>query len=144
MCDTYLFNLFISYKSEKIKLIQSFKNHIIHISMQKVATILQFVSYKSFHVRLSLEILQNHSQKQPLEVFHKKFFSNILRHLQENTCVGVSFFNKVAGHQSCNFIKTWISVVESIYQFTITPNLKNICKQLHWKVFCNKIFQIRT
>ena len=115
MCDTYLFNLFISYKSEKIKLIQSFKNDIIHISMQKVATILQFIytfrlvkSYKSFHVRLSLEILQNHSQKQPPEVFHKKFFSNILWHSQENICVGVSFFNKVAGYQSCNFIKTWI------------------------------------
>ena len=32
----------LSYKSEKTELIQSFKNRIIHISMQKVATILQF------------------------------------------------------------------------------------------------------
>ena len=31
LCDSYLFNLFISYKSEKIELIQSFKNRIIHI-----------------------------------------------------------------------------------------------------------------
>ena len=34
--------LFISYKSEKTELVQSFKNCIIHISMQKVATISQF------------------------------------------------------------------------------------------------------
>ena len=112
MCDTYLFNLFISYKSEKIKLIQSFKNDIIHISMQKVATIVQFIytfrlvkSYKSFHVRLSLEILQNHSQKQPPEVFHKKFFSNILRHSQENTCVGVSFLIKLQAISPVTLLK---------------------------------------
>ena len=42
MCDPYLFNLFISYKSEKTELIRSFKDRIMHISMQKVATILQF------------------------------------------------------------------------------------------------------
>ena len=42
LCDSYLFNLFISYKSEKIELIRSFRNDIIYISMQKVATILQF------------------------------------------------------------------------------------------------------
>ena len=35
--------LISSYKSEKIELIQSFKNRIIHIPMQKVATILQFI-----------------------------------------------------------------------------------------------------
>ena len=31
-----------------------------------------------------------------------------------------------------------------IGKFTITPNLKNIHKRLHWEVFCKNIFQIRT
>ena len=31
-----------------------------------------------------------------------------------------------------------------IGKFTMTPNLKNISKRLHWKVFCKNIFQIRT
>ena len=65
-------------------------------------------SYKLFRVGPPLEILQNHSQKQPPELFHKKFFSNILRYSQEKTCVGGLVFNKVAGHQSCSFIKTQI------------------------------------
>ena len=42
LCNSYLFNLFISYNSEKTELIRSFKNRIIHISMQKVAMISQF------------------------------------------------------------------------------------------------------
>ena len=35
--------LISSYRSEKIELIRSFKNRIIHISMQKIATISQFI-----------------------------------------------------------------------------------------------------
>ena len=42
-----------------------------------------------------LEILQNHFEKQPLGVFCKNFCSNILRHSQENTGVGVSFLIKL-------------------------------------------------
>ena len=43
ICVTlYLFNLFISYKSKKTELIRSVKNRIIHISIQRVATISHF------------------------------------------------------------------------------------------------------
>ena len=42
ICMTLIW-LISSYKSEKIELIRSFKNRIIHISMQKVATISQFI-----------------------------------------------------------------------------------------------------
>ena len=43
-CVTLIIICLISsfHKSEKIELIQSFKNRIIHISMQKVATISRF------------------------------------------------------------------------------------------------------
>ena len=41
ICMTLIWLIF-SYKSEKIEFIWSFKNRIIHISMQKVAMILQF------------------------------------------------------------------------------------------------------
>ena len=111
MCDSYLFNLFISYKSEKIKLIRSFKNRIIPYFNAESCHDLAIYSfrlvksYKSFHVRLPLEILQNHSQKQPPEVFHKKFFSNILRHSQENTCVGVSFLIKLQAISPVTLLK---------------------------------------
>ena len=106
--------LITSYKSEKIELIRSFKNCIIHISMQKVATILRFnfrlvKSYKSFRIRLPLEILRNFSKPfseaatggVPQNVFfkHFKIFSG------KQLFWGL-FFNKVAVHQSFNFIKT--------------------------------------
>ena len=68
-------------------------------------------SYKSFRIRLPLEILRNFSKPfseaatggVPQNVFfkHFKIFSG------KQLCWGL-FFNKVAGHQSCNFIKTWI------------------------------------
>ena len=96
----------------------------------------------------------------------QKFFKTILRS-SHRTCSIKSFFqtfqdirrktpllglflNKVAGHQSCNFIKTWIKkrlqeiFLVIIQKLTITPNLKNICEQLHWRDICKNIFQIRT
>ena len=106
-----------SYKSEKIELIWPFKNYIIHFSMQKVAKVSQFTfrlikSCKLFHVRPPLEILRNvqknHFQKQPPEVFHKKFFSNILRYLQENTCVGISILLKLQANSLLTLIKHWL------------------------------------
>ena len=60
-------------------------------------------SYKPFHVRPPLQILRNSSKlfsEAATEVFHKKLTG---KHL----CWGL-FFNKFAGHQSCNFIKAWI------------------------------------
>ena len=51
---------------------------------------------------------------------------------QENTCVGVSIWIKLAVLWACNFR---------------TPILKNMCERLlldFWKVYCKKIFQIIT
>ena len=36
-------------------------------------------------------------QKQPSEVFSEKQFLDILQNSLENTCVGISFFNKATG-----------------------------------------------
>ena len=38
-------------------------------------------------------------------MLQKKVSLNISQISQENTCVGVSFFNKVPGLKACNFIK---------------------------------------
>ena len=58
------------------------------------------------------------------------------------------FFNKVAGHQCCNFIKKKLQrryFLVNIEKFIITPILQNICERLHfWEVFCKNIVQIRT
>ena len=131
----------------------------MHISMQKVATISQFISSGQLnHTNCSvqdrlqkfLEILQNHSQKQPHEVFHKKLFSNILRYSQENTCVGVQFLIKLQAISSVALLKhrqkdtpkqIFLAIIG---KFTITPYFKNICEWWHQKVFCKDIFQIRT
>ena len=137
-----------------MELIRSFKNCIIHISMQKVATILQFIcsdqlNHTNCFDRLQkfLEIFQNHSQKQSPEVFHKKFFSNISRYSQEKTCVGVSFLIKLQAISPVTLLKHGFkrdSKTDICCDYRETPNLKNICEQLHWKFFCKNIFQIRT
>ena len=58
------------------------------------------------------------------------------------------FFNKVAGHQACNFIKKRLQhrhFLANIGKFIRRPILKNISEWLHcWKVFCEKVFQIRS
>ena len=92
--------------------------------------------------------LFNHFQKQPPEVFHKESYSQtFLIFTRKHLCWGLSF-NKVAGHQACNFIKKRLQhryCLANIGKFIRRPILKNICRQLHcWKVFCENIFQIRT
>ena len=69
-----------------------------------------------FRVRPPLEILRNSLKPfseaatggAPQKVFFKHFKVFTRKHL----CWGL-FFNKIAGHQSCNFIKTWIKKKEA-------------------------------
>ena len=53
------------------------------------------------------------------------------------------FFNKVAGHQACNFIKKRLQhryFLANISEFYKKNFLKNISKRLHcWKVFCENV-----
>ena len=92
--------------------------------------------------------LFNHFQKQPPEVFHKESYSQtFLIFTRKHLCWGLSF-NKVAGHQACNFIKKRLQhryCLANIGKFIRRPILKNICRQLHcWKVFSENVFQMRT
>ena len=80
-------------------------------------------------------------------MFHKKFFSNISRYSQEKTCVGVSFLIKLQAISPVTLLKHGFkrdSKTDICCDYRETPNLKNICEQLHWKFFCKNIFQIRT
>ena len=65
----------------------------------------------------------------------------------KHLCRGL-FFNKVAGHQACNFIKKRLQhryYLANIRKFIRRTILKNISERLHcWKVFCENIFQIRS
>ena len=58
------------------------------------------------------------------------------------------FFNKVADHQACNFIKKKLQhrhFLANIEKFIRRPTLKNSTIQLHcWKLFCENLFQIRS
>ena len=65
----------------------------------------------------------------------------------KHLCRGL-YFNKVAGHQACNFVKKRLQhryFLANIGKFIRRPILKNISKRLHcWKVFCENVFQIRS
>ena len=105
-------------------------------------------SYKSFHVKSPLEILRNsstifrnsHRRRSIKKAFLKDFVIFTGKHL----CWGL-FFDKVAGHQSCNFIKRRLQhryFLVNIGKFVIAPIFKNICERLHfWKRFCKSIFR---
>ena len=73
------------------------------------------------------------------EVFYKKkLLLKISQYSQENTCFGVSFFNKNAGLQACNFIKKRLQhwcFLGNAAKFLSTAILKNICKRLLLRVF---------
>ena len=49
-------------------------------------------------------ILQEETQNQPPEVFHKKGMKTFSQNLQENTCARV-FFNKVVGPRVATLLK---------------------------------------
>ena len=108
----------------------------IHL-LQNVFTnlsLLQILLYKVF----------NHFQKQSQEYSMKKLFSNILWYSQEKNLWWGLFFNKVADHQTCGFIKKRLqhrSFLANFGEFLTTSILKNICERLHfWKVFGGNIF----
>ena len=63
----------------------------------------------------------------------KKSFLTVLQYSQKNTCVGVSFFNKVVGLKACNFIKKRLQhrcFPVIIANFLRTAFLKNNCERL--------------
>ena len=99
---------------------------------------------------ICLEIIQpfNHFQKQPPEVFHKESYSQTFCDIHRKAPVQGSIFNKVEGHQACNFIKKRLQhrySLASIVKFIRRPILKNISKRLHcWKVFYENVFQVRS
>ena len=97
-------------------------------------------------LKLNQKFLEfSHFQKQPPEVFYKESYSQTSCDI--HLCSGL-FFNKVAGHQTCNFIKKRLQhryFFANIEKVTTRSILKNICKRLHcWKMFCENVFQIRT
>ena len=122
--------------------------------MQKVALISQFMhSHQSNHTNSKTTFRNcqkffNHFQNQPPEVFHKKAFLKHFVIFTGKHLHGGLFFNKIAGHQSCNFIKKGLLhryFLVNTGKFIITPILKNIQERLHfWKVLCENIFLIGT
>ena len=59
-----------------------------------------------------------------------------------------SILNEVEDHQECNFIEKRLQqryFLANIVKFIRRPILKNISERLHcWKVFYEKVFQIRS
>ena len=63
----------------------------------------------------------------------KTLFLIVSQYSQENTCVGVFFFNKNEGLQACNFIKKRLQhrcFLGNVAKFLRTPILKNTCERL--------------
>ena len=108
-------------------------------------------SYKSHHVRLPPEIYRNFSttfrSSHPRCFIKKAFLKHFVVFKGKHLCWRL-FFNKVAGHQSCNFIKKRLQhryFLVNIGKCIRRPILKNISERLHcWKVFCENVFQIRS
>ena len=73
----------------------------------------------------------------------KAFLKHFVEIIGKHLCWGL-FFNKVADHRSCNFIKKRLQhrfFLENIGKFIIAPILKNIFKRLHfWAVIFKNIF----
>ena len=75
----------------------------------------------------------------------------ILKHFviftEKHLCRGL-FFNKVAAHLACTLIKKRLQhryYLANIWKFIGRTILKNIIERLHcWKVFCEKVFHIRS
>ena len=117
--------------------------HLLHNIFTNLSP-LWILLYKYFS---SSEILRNYSTI--FRSSHRK--KAILKHFLILTGKHLGrrlFFNRVAGHQACNFIKKRLQhrhFLANIKKFIRIPILKNISKQLHcWKVFCENIFQIRS
>ena len=111
----------------------------------------------SIYVISCLHLLHNiFTNLSPLWILLYKYFSSwkilrnystIFRTSHRKPLFRGLFFNKVAGHQACNFIKRRSQhryFLANIEKFIRRPILKNISERLHyWKVFCENVFQIR-
>ena len=99
----------------------------------------------------SWEILRNYStisrSSHPRCSIKKAILKHFVIFTRKQLCRRL-FFNKVAGHQTRNFIKKRLQhryFLVNIGKFIRRPILKNISKRLHcWKVFCENVFQIRS
>ena len=81
-------------------------------------------------------------------MFHKESHSQIFCDIHKKTSVQGSIFNKIEGHQACNFIKKRLQqryFHVNIVKFIRRPILKNISEGLRcWKAFYENVFQIRS
>ena len=112
-----------------------------------------FLFYKFFCTNISqveLEILRNSSTIFRSSHWRCSIKKAILKHFVIFTgkylCWGL-FFNKVAGHEACNFIKKRLQhryFLAKNEKFIRRPILKNICERLRfWKAFWENVFHIR-
>ena len=127
---------------------------LFHVSIYYRTSLQIFLFYKFFCTNISqveLEILRNSSTIFRSSHRRCSIKKAILKHFViftgKHLCWGL-FFNKVAGHQACDFIKKRLQhryFLAKIGRFIRTPILKKICERLHfWKVFCENVFQIKT
>ena len=120
--------------------------HLLHNIFTNLSP-LWILLYKYFS---SWEILRNYSTIFRSSHQRCSIKKAILKHFViftgKRLCRGL-FFNKVAGHQACNFIKKRLQhryFLANIGKFIRRLILKNISERLHcWKVFCENVFQIR-
>ena len=121
--------------------------HLLHNIFTNLSP-LWILLYKYFS---SWEILRNYSTIFRSSHQRCSIKKAILKHFViftgKHLCRGL-FFNKVAGHQPCNFIKKRPQhryYLANIRKFIRRTILKNISERLHcWKVFCENVFQIRS
>ena len=105
----------------------------------------------SVQIFSSWEILRNYSTIFRSSHWRCSIKKAILKHFViftgKHLCRGL-FFNKVAGHQLCNFIKKRLQhryYLVNIRKFIRRTITKNISEWLHcWKVFCESVFHIRS
>ena len=94
-----------------------------------------FVSRDVQRILSSNKISEKYNEQ---EVFYKKTVIKNFAIFTGNTCVGVSCFNKNAGLQVCNFIKTRLQhscFLDNAVKFLNTGILKNVCERLLLRVF---------
>ena len=81
-------------------------------------------------------------------MFHEESHSQTFCNIHRKTPVRGLFFDEVAGHLACNFIKKRLKhryFLANIGKFIRRPILINISERLHcWKMFCENVFQIRS
>ena len=118
--------------------------HLLHNIFTNLSP-LWILLYKYFS---SWEILRNYSTIFRSSHRRCSIKKAILKHFViftgKHLCRGL-FFNKVAGHQVCNFVKKRLLhryFLVNVGKFIGRPTLKNISKWLHlWKCFVRTFFR---